>query len=222
MIKEGEMIGLAQNRVWFVGNVGIDEDTGEELVLNASSYRPVSRERFDAYSQKGKAVNEDECERLHDDWKDSVRFDRTESSYEDWAEEAFENAQNNAKKDGNLLWFYGQDVDLPGLKLCQDLKLHEQVKNDLVKYSELREEDVASWEFASYQTPAESYGYEKIKNLDWQLIYDMKLVNSCRRTVAAVNSKHTIYVDSHHKYVNGSIRYYDEVQSPKLKGGKNV
>lgn len=28
-------------------------------------------------------------------------------------------------------------------------------------------------------------------------------------------------IGPHHKYVNGNICYYDEVQIPKLKGGKN-
>lgn len=229
MLREGDLIGIANEEVWFVNSTAIDEDTGEEIVLCAASWTPIHEQIY----KKGN--NLEEClehkedtwnynEGLYSEWKDAVFQEETEDSYEDWARWRFSSLKEEAEKAGNQVWFYGQyaEPDDTGYELLTDEKLRKRVTDSFLEFTSLFEDRMASWDTARVSVPCDMYLREKIRPLSWQVVFNKEAVAGCNKAVEALNAKHTIWRDEHTKIVKGvTTRFECELPKPKLKGGKN-
>lgn len=170
MVEKGDLIGIADGEVFFVGNTK-DVD-GTFVVDHIDGYRPVSVENFEYLRDKDRMINEDEYDSFHCIWKQAVADDRTELGYEDYAEWLWD--QEDMSYD-EPLWFYGQDCSGYGSVLIEDMEFHEKIKADL---EPLIGEEIGSWEWSCWTSPE---GWRDNKPLKWDVIYNQEAVDACNR-----------------------------------------
>lgn len=208
IIQKGDLIGIADGEVYFVETIATDENNNMPVVFNVSTYRPVFEDMYSELSDKSRAINNDAYDYLHDAWKDAVSNDRTEDSYQDWAEAVFCEEQSQAEGSGNQLWFFGQDCSGSGFELVSDMDLHNRIKEDLQPFVE-DNGDIASWECSSWMSPADRDNTGIYHPVKWDIVYDKEAADACDRYSEAMNNRHTINVRRHFKIVNGEPCYVE-------------
>lgn len=146
MIKEGDLIGIAHSQVYFVGLLNEDN-----LVKLVDIYTPVSLECYQHMKEKKSAISYDEYDSLREDWVEAVNDGETDLGYHAYASKLFDAALKEADPE-NKLWFYGQNMMGAGMKLVEDLGLHNQVKSDMEKT--IRDDyQIGSWDYSETHGP---------------------------------------------------------------------
>ncbi len=177
-VSKGDLIGIANGEVYFVGDVCWVE--GKQVVNHVISYRPVEKDVYEQLSDEDMAVDYDDWDHLHEYWKHAVEKDLTELGYQEFAREIFREEKHDAEASGNELWFFGQDCSGEGSVLCEDMVLHEQIKEDLEPLIDM---EIGSWEWSSWTEPTSNeypikQGDELIP-MEWDVVYNQYAVDAC-------------------------------------------
>lgn len=176
MVKKGDIIGISDGEVYFVGSVkNVD---GTEVVSNVSGYRPVDKEQFEHLRDKDWSITWDDYDTFHFLWKDAVAHDFTEESYEEFAERIWDEADRSE----NPLWFLGQDCSGEGEVLIENKKLHKKVKADLAPLIDF---EIGSWESSCWTDPFKRGTKEP---MEWDVVYNKEAVEACNRYCDLITS----------------------------------
>lgn len=178
MVKKGDIIGIANEEVYFVGSVkNVD---GIEVIPNIVGYRPVDEGKFERLRDEDWAISEDDYDTFHFLWKEAVAADRTEDSYQEFAEAVWDEEDRSEEP----LWFFGQDCSGEGHVLIEDMALHEKVKTDL---EPLLDYTIGSWEWSCWIDPFADRR-DKKEAIKWDVVYSPEAVEACNRYCDLITS----------------------------------
>ena len=178
MVKKGDIIGIANEEVYFVGNVANVD--GVVVVPHISGYRPIDECRFERLRDSEWAIKYDDYDTFHYLWKEAVAADRTEDSYKEFAEAIWDEEDQS----GEPLWFFGQDCSGEGQVLIEDMELHEKVKADL---EPLIDCEIGSWDFSCWTDPFADHS-DKKEPMEWDVVYNQEAVEACNRYCDLITS----------------------------------